>query len=90
VDGFFRAKVIKRLIKYRTIDHKTKCWNWTKTINSKGYAVTHILGRIRMVARLSAVIFMNLELDDDISVLHKCDNKVCFNPDHLILKNSKK
>lgn len=89
MDGFLRNKIIKRLLKYRKIDLKTKCWNWTKTINSKGYSVTYICGRLRMVARLSAVIFKELELDDSILVIHKCHNKKCFNPDHLNMINLK-
>lgn len=85
MDGFLRAKIIKRLIKYRRIDHKTKCWNWTGTINNNGYAVTHIIGRLRMVARLSAIIFKELEFNDSVIVRHKCENKKCFNPDHIIV-----
>lgn len=75
------STVIERLLGYRTIDN-AGCWNWTKSVTEAGY------GRIRynekrwLVHRLSFSLFVRSIKENEI-IRHKCDNRKCFNPEHL-------
>ncbi len=86
MEGAHRAKLIQRLIQHhsKVDDH----WIWTGNIGTHGYGTLHFLGGIRLVHRLSAVIFLGLEIDDKTRVKHSCDRKDCFNPEHLIIKKT--
>lgn len=86
MDGYFRDKLIKRLAKKRIIDNKG-CWIWTGNIGNHGYGTTHFNGSIRLIHRLSAALFLDFEIDSEKRIEHSCDNKKCFNPDHLKIKD---
>lgn len=60
------------------------CWNWTACKTRHGYGQVRINYRLYYSHRVAWKI-LNGEFDDDLDVLHKCDNPSCVNPDHLIL-----
>lgn len=64
------------------------CWLWTGTKQSTGYgAMVQWSGGKRLrrhVHRLSWEICRG-PIPDGLYVLHKCDVKLCVNPDHLYL-----
>lgn len=83
-----RENVMDRLLKNRSIDDSTGCWNWTgaKRDSDKQfpYGVTRVEGGFYYVHRLVAHLYHDLDLGDRAScALHSCDNPSCFNPDHL-------
>ncbi len=73
-------RLIKRFWGYVLIIEKDGCWLWQGAINSRGYGSFGYKGKIVQAHRLSWEICFDKPKN---SILHKCDNKTCVNPDHL-------
>jgi len=76
-----RSRLLKKLIK-----RESGCWEWQGSITGNNH-----YGNMRIpqqglayVHRLSYVMHRG-PIPDNMRVLHKCDNSVCCNPDHLFL-----
>lgn len=77
---------LSRLEKYKQIDEKTGCWNWTGSLQN-GYGQLNDNGQILRVHRIAAMLWLNFDIDSKELILHKCDNPRCFNPEHLYIGN---
>jgi hypothetical protein len=76
-------EVKQRVLRYKEVDSRTGCWNWTgSTFRSNGRACLH-LGTRLLASRVSYVVHRGQT--NSLLVLHKCDNVLCVNPDHLWL-----
>lgn len=67
---------------------KEGCWGWNGTISSKGNAITTYKKK-QITASKASFIFYKDEPLLGMKVLLKCHNKLCSNPDHLYLGNTK-
>ncbi len=61
-----------------------ECWNWMRYKLPSGYGMVSMNGKVEYTHRVSYIICIG-EIPKGLSVLHRCDNPSCCNPNHLFL-----
>lgn len=75
----FRAAFARHYV----VDLKTGCWNWIGAKMGGGYGTFRYRGRQEPAHRVMYGWVNGPVLCNSV-IRHKCDNKSCVNPDHLI------
>jgi hypothetical protein len=61
-----------------------QCWEWHGPSGTGGYAAIPVKGAWYAGHRVSYFLHHG-EIEDGMVVRHRCDNKICTNPEHLII-----
>jgi len=80
-----------KIKKYSVLEKRTGCWLWVKSVNRFNYGQMSYKNKTTLSHRVSYCESNQLELSsiEGLSVLHKCNNPSCVNPDHLYIGNQK-
>ena len=81
--GDTNAPFAERLFRKRVI-RENDCWEWTGAKTHNGYGLVQRNGKVELAHRAAYAEFIG-DIPEDRIVMHKCDNRRCFNPDHLML-----
>jgi hypothetical protein len=69
---------------WASFERSGDCWVWPYATRGKGYGAVSLNG-VDGYAHRFAWTLTNGEIPAGLSVLHRCDNPPCGNPDHLFL-----
>lgn len=79
---------LRAALVHRTRKTKSDCWEWTGPKFGDGYGNCGSGFPFQRAHRTSYLLH-NGEITQGLYVLHKCDNPLCINPNHLYLGDAK-
>jgi len=70
---------------WRCVEKTPTCWLWLGPKSGNGYGLFKLHYRSIGAHRIAYALANKLTEIPKLFTLHKCDNKLCVNPDHLYL-----
>lgn len=81
--GDFWKHWTERLNEGGLVNPKTGCIEWQRSINSRGYGVIYVDGKLHLAHRAAWFAKNGAWPSPDKVTDHACNNKACINVDHL-------
>lgn len=79
-----QLSLLERLLAKTAKDDTTGCWNWTGRRCGSGYGMIGTGRRAQLMPHRVSHLFFKGPITAPV-VRHECDNRLCLNPDHLVL-----
>ncbi len=65
------------------IKDKDNCWLWLAGKTKDNYGQFNYKGKLYLAHRLAFELYYKRKIEDDMILLHSCDNRLCCNYHHL-------
>lgn len=80
--AYTKRPTLDRLLEKVSINPISQCWEWTASLDKKGYGQFELNGRNRRAHEVAYELLRGI-IPDGLEPDHVCKNTRCINPDHL-------